>query len=104
MSSVVLSPLSNHGHKRHANKPQFQIEKTSLQCSLECNKFQRLLKSQLHKVSQNENIDNMLEECNKIVKSSAAKSFDKPQSKPRQPWITPSTWSVLKYAAPLRRQ
>ena len=48
-------------------------------------------------------LEDHLDHWNKYLTRIAVKHFGKPQDRPRKPWISPSSWTIVKWFAPLRR-
>ena len=87
--------------KRPKREPNCCINKLSLSNPSKCDRFMQAMwkfKSPLHLP-----IGQHLEELNRYVIRNATKAFGKPYDKPVKPWISDSSWSIIKWVAPMRR-
>ena len=65
--------------------------------------FEQLIWQHRNPQPRKPSIDEHFDDFLSPAKSSAPREFGGPVKTPRQPWGSPSTWTTLKYAVPLRR-
>ena len=98
----VLVPVIENFEQLHSAKMSFRVNKHALADPARCQAFQNDLWS--YQAPVHAHVDDHLEALNTFVRRSARRHFGDARDAPRQAWISPETWTIVRQIAPFRRQ
>ena len=97
---VLVHPpkLADADNKLTSKAAHFKVNKCNLADPDRCARFQAdVWAFQPHAGSS---MNGWLEQLNDVVRNSARRCFGRPNDVPRQAWLSPLTWSIIKLIAP----